>query len=109
MAKETNDTQDFLLDVLDFAAYKIRKGGCTKDTIDRWANVVARELDVDATTADIAQHYGQKVENVHNVLKRRPIPKDKKPTRKVYFSFNLFAKLKPKSWHKANTVPPTLL
>ena len=31
----------------------------------------------------------------------RPIPKDKTPKRKVYFSFNLFAKLKPKSWKRA--------
>ena len=100
MAKETNDTQDFLLDVLDFTAYKIRKGGCTQETIDRWADVVKRELDVDATTSEIANHYGQRLDNVHNVLKRRPIPKDKQPKRKVYFSFNLFASLKPKSWKK---------
>lgn len=100
MEKKTNETQDLLLDIIDFVGFQVKSGNCTKETIDKWASVVSDQLDTLATTKEIADFYGQKVENVHNVLKRRPIPKDKQPKRRVYFSFKLFASLKPKSWQR---------
>lgn len=96
-----NPIKTLLLDVLDFLKYKVETDQCTAEEIRKFADIATEQLDTIATTQEIAEFYGQKVENVHNVLKRRPIPKDKRPTRKVYVSFNLFTMLKPKSWRKA--------
>lgn len=95
-----NPTKKLLLEILDFLRYKVDTDQCTAEEIRKFADVATQELDTLATTEDIAKFYGQPLYNVHNILKRRPIPKEKQPKRKVYFSFNLFASLKPKSWKK---------
>ena len=95
-----NPTKKLLLEILDFLRYKVDTDQCTAEEIRKFADVATQELDTLATTEDIAKFYDQPLYNVHNILKRRPIPKKKQPKRKVYFSFNLFASLKPKSWKK---------
>lgn len=97
-----NPTKKLLLEILDFLRYKVDTDQCTAEEIRKFADIATEQLDTIATTQEIADFYGEKVENVHNVLKRRPIPKDKRPTKRIYFSFNLFAKLKPKSWKRSN-------
>lgn len=95
-----NPTKKILLEIIDFLKYKVTTDQCTLEELRKFADVAMNELDTMASTEEIADYYGQKLNNVHNVLKRRPIPKDKKPKKKIYFSFNLFATLKPKSWNK---------
>lgn len=97
-----NPMKQLLLEILDFLRYKVDTDQCTAEEIRKFSDIAVEQLDTLATTKEIADFYGQSVKNVHHILERRPIPKDKKPTRRVYFSFNLFAKFKPKSWHKAN-------
>ena len=89
-----------LLEVIDFLKYKVETNQCTPEEVRAFANIAIEKLDTQASIQEIADFYGQTTKNVHNVLDRRPIPKDKKPKRKVYVSFNYFASLKPKSWKK---------
>ena len=89
-----------LLEILGFLMYKVETNQCTPEEIRAFSDIAIEQLDTQASIQEIAEFYGQTTKNVHNVLDRRPIPKDKKPKRKVYFSFNLFASLKPKSWKK---------
>ena len=96
-----NHSKQLLREILHFLDFKVDTNQCTAEEIRKFADIATEQLDTIATTQEIAYFYGQKLENVHNILKRRPIPKDKTPKRKVYFSFNLFAKLKPKSWKRA--------
>ena len=95
-----NPTKKLLSEILAFLKYKVETDKCTAEEIRKFSDIAIEQLDTLATTKEIADFYGQSVRNVHNILERRPIPKDKKPTRRVYFSFNLFAKLKPKSWKR---------
>ena len=95
-----NPTKKLLLEIIDFLKYKVVTDQCTPEELRKFADVTTQQLDTMASTEEIAKYYGQKLSNVHNVLNRRPIPKDKKPKKKIYFSFNLFATLKPKSWNK---------
>lgn len=95
-----NPTKDLLLEIIDFLKYKVVTNQCTAEEIRKFSDIAIEQLDTIATTQEIANFYGQSIDNVHNVLKRRPIPKDKLPKRKVYFSFNLFASRKPKSWKR---------
>lgn len=95
-----NPVKALLLEVIDFLRYKVETDQCTAEELRKFTDIATEQLDTLATTDEIAKFYNQPLYNVHNILKRRPIPKDKKPKRKVYFSFNLFATLKPKSWKK---------
>lgn len=95
-----NPTKKILLEIIDFLRYKVVTDQCTPEELRKFADVATNELDTMASTEEIADYYGQKLSNVHNVLNRRLIPKDKKPKKKIYLSFNLFATLKPKSWNK---------
>ena len=97
-----NPIKALLLEVLDFLKYKVETDQCTAEEIRKFADIATEQLDTLATTKEIAEFYGESESNVRNILARRIIPKEHKPKRKVYFSFNLFAKLKPKSWHRAN-------
>lgn len=97
-----NPTKKLLLEILDFLRYKVDTDQCTAEEIRKFSDIAIEQLDTLATTEDIAKFYDQPLYNVHNILKRRPIPKDKQPKRRVYFSFNLFASLKPKSWKRKN-------
>ena len=89
-----------LLEIIDFLKYKVETNQCTPEEIRKFADIAISGLDTQATIQEIADFYGQTPKNVHNVLDRRPIPKDKRPKRKVYVSFNFFSSLKPKSWKK---------
>lgn len=94
-------TKKLLLEIIDFMKYKVVTDQCTPEEIRKFADIATEQLDTLATSKDIAEFYGQSESNVRNVLARRYISKEHKPKRKVYFSFNLFAKLKPNSWeHK---------
>lgn len=95
-----NPTKKLLLEILDFLRYKVDTDQCTAEEIRKFSDIAIEQLDTLATTEDIAKFYDQPLYNVHNILKRRPIPKDKLPKRRVYFSFNLFASWKPKSWKR---------
>lgn len=86
-----NPMKALLLEIIDFLRYKVETDQCTAEEIRKFADVATEQLDTLATTEEIAKFYGQETSNVYNVLKRRPIPKDKQPKRRVYFSFNLFA------------------
>lgn len=95
-----NPTKKLLSEILAFLKYKVDTDQCTAEEIRKFADVATEQLDTLATTKEIADFYGESESNVRNILARRYIPKEHKPKRKVYFSFNLFAKLKPKSWKK---------
>lgn len=95
-----NPTKKLLSEILAFLKYKVDTDQCTAEEIRKFADIATEQLDTLATTKEIADFYGESESNVRNILARRYIPKEHKPKRKVYFSFNLFAKLKPKSWKK---------
>ena len=97
-----NPIKTLLLEVLDFLKYKVETDQCTAEEIRKFADIATEQLDTLATTKEIAEFYGESESNVRNILARRVIPKEHKPKRKVYVSFNLFAKLKPKSWKHSN-------
>ena len=63
-------------------------------------DIASKELHVQATVDDIAEFYGQSRSNVSNVLSRRPIPKSKRPQRRVMYDLGWFATLVPESWRR---------
>lgn len=88
----------FVLDIIDFIRGEVEDDRCTPEQLQRIADFGKNELGAKGTLDDIAEFYGQSRNNVSNVISRRPIPKDKKPQRRVLYDFGWFASIVPESW-----------
>lgn len=95
-----NLIENLLVDILDMSKEKILSHKCTEGDLKEWFNMFSEHLDSMATIEEIAQHYNQPEANVRNLISRRNIPEDKKPQRRVLYSFEWFSKQVPKSWRR---------
>lgn len=91
--EEKNTT--LLLEFLDFLKYKIANGSLTKTEIDSIFNTFVENSSICGTIDDLARFYHQSPNNIKVVINRKLLSK---PKRKVLYSFNDFAKVKPNSW-----------
>lgn len=90
----------FVLDIIDFIRGEVEDDRCTPEQLQRIADFGKNELGAKGTLDDIAEFYGQSRNNVSNVISRRPIPKDKKPQRRVLYDFGWVASIVPESWRR---------
>lgn len=84
-----------LCDIADFMKWQVQNGKCTEEEMRSIYGEIIKNVDIDATIEDIAQHYGQSESNVRNVISRKMA---KKPKRKVLYNFAAFLHIIPKSW-----------
>lgn len=93
---------NFLASILEFAAKRARNGQMTLDEVHSWVEVLIERSTLWATVEELAAFYGQSEHNVRCVINRRYLGK---PKRRVYYSFNQFNSVVPKSWksHTENT------
>lgn len=89
-----------LLNILDFLRYKVDNDQCTAEELRKFSDITTKELNTSATIDELSDFYGQSRSNVSNVISRRPIPKDKKPKRRVYYNFAWFSSIIPDSWKR---------
>lgn len=87
-----------LLNILDFLRYKVDNDQCTAEELRKFSDIATKELNTSATIDELSDFYGQSRSNVSNVISRRPIPKDKKPKRRIYYNFAWFSSIIPDSW-----------
>ena len=87
-----------LLNILDFLRYKVDNDQCTPEELRKFSDIATKELNTSATIDELSEFYGQSRSNVSNVISRRPIPKDKKPKRRIYYNFAWFNSIIPDSW-----------
>lgn len=89
-----------LLNILDFLHYKVDNDQCTPEELRKFSDIATKELNTSATIDELSDFYGQSRSNVSNVISRRPIPKDKKPKRRIYYNFAWFSSIIPDSWKR---------
>ena len=89
-----------LLNILDFLRYKVDNDQCTAEELRKFSDIATKELNTSATIDELSDFYGQSRSNVSNVISRRPIPKDKKPKRRIYYNFAWFNSIIPDSWKR---------
>ena len=89
-----------LLNILDFLRYKVDNDQCTPEELRKFSDIATKELNTNATIDELSDFYGQLRSNVSNVISRRPIPKDKKPKRRIYYNFAWFSSIIPDSWKR---------
>lgn len=92
--------KQILLNILDFLRYKVDNDQCTADDLRKFSDIATEMLDTKATIDELSEFYGQSRSNVSNVISRRPIPKDKKPKRRIYYNFAWFNSIIPDSWKR---------
>lgn len=89
-----------LLNILDFLRYKVDNDQCTAEELRKFSDIATKELNTSATIDELSDFYEQSRSNVSNVISRRPIPKDKKPKRRIYYNFAWFNSIIPDSWKR---------
>lgn len=90
-----NDSRNELANILSFVADRARSGQMTLEEVNSWVDVILSRSTIWATVQELAAYYGQGEQKVRNLINRRYIGK---PKRRVYYSFNAFSKIVPKSW-----------
>lgn len=88
-----------LVEILDFYKHKINKGDCTDEDMQTAFSLLTEEVVSQATTAQIADFYGQSPSNVRNVLSRYGVSGESKR----YYNFAKLQKFIPKSWRESKT------
>lgn len=88
-----------ILDFLDYLSFKVRSDSLTMEEVDSISRVFMENIALSGTIDDLAGYYGQSKENVKVVINRKLLGK---PRRRVFYSFNAFRKVIPKSWAGSN-------
>ena len=89
-----------ILNILDFLRHKVDNDQCTPEELRKFSDIAVKELNTSATIDELSDFYGQSRSNVSNVISRRPIPKEKKPKRRIYYNFAWFNSNIPDSWKR---------
>lgn len=90
-----------IIGILDYLRYQVENDKCTEEQMKKIHHFASKELHTQATLDEMAEFYGQSRSNVSNVLSRRPIPRDKKPQRRVFYDLGWFSTIIPDSWKKS--------
>lgn len=89
--------KQIVLDILDYLHWQVEQDKCTSAELRSVYKTAVENLDIEATSEDIAAYYGQSESNVRHALTRCPIGK---PKRRVYYRLGLFQKYLPKTWRR---------
>lgn len=100
MPEDLTLQEKLILNILDFMGYKVRNRQCTAEELRKFSDIATKEINTKATIDELSEFYGQSRSNVSNVISRRPIPKDKKPKRRIYYNFAWFNSIIPDSWKR---------
>lgn len=84
-----------LIEFLDFLKFKIKEGKFTLEELESFYNVLNSSLNVYATIEDLAKHYGKEEVRVRTEINKKLISK---PIRRVYYRYQDFDSIVPKSW-----------
>ena len=91
MQNETNE----LATLLEFTTERAKSGQMSLEEVKSWLDVLLEHSTLWATVEELADFFGQSERNVRSLINRRYVGK---PKRRVYYSFNQFSKIVPKSW-----------
>lgn len=98
MQNEVNE----LATLLEFTASRAKSGQMSLEEVRSWLDMLLERSILWATVEELADYYKQSEHNVRSLINRRYVGN---PKRRVYYSFNQFSKIVPKSWlcHKQKT------
>ena len=88
---------DYLIEILEFYIYKLKRGKCATDEIESATDAIVQNMKSHGTISDFAEFYGKTENQIRATIARKLMDK---PKRKVLYPFNEFAKVIPESWRK---------
>lgn len=92
---ETDSMKKQLIAICDFVKLQLETGKCTASEIRDFYKMTGESLEVDATTKDISDFFGQSETNVRSVCSRNY---GDKPKRRVYHNLRWFLGVCPTKW-----------
>lgn len=92
------EQEEFVVEVLELMATKIKNGDCTKQQADAIYNVTSENLSLWATADEMANHFGKTKDAVHSVIKNKMLAKPKRNI--TLYDFKEFCRKIPSSWRK---------
>lgn len=95
--KQEIDIVNELVTIMDFYKYKLLNGGCTIPEMMSLLGWMMENMEIEGTVEDFARFYGVSEQSVRNIISRYMV---QKPLRRVFYKFNLFAKIIPAKWRK---------
>ena len=91
MQNEVNE----LASILEFTVSRAKSGQMSLEEVNSWLEMLLERSVLWASVQELADFYHQSEHNVRCLINRRYVGK---PKRRVYYSFNQFSKIVPKSW-----------
>lgn len=92
------EQEEFVAEVLELLAHKIKNNQCTKEQSDAIYRVTSENLPLWATSDEIAEHFGKTKSAVFSIIKNRMFSKPKKNI--TLYNFKEFCQRTPSSWKK---------
>lgn len=92
------EQEEFVAEVLELLAHKIKNNQCTKEQSDAIYRVTSENLPLWATSDEIAEHFGKTKSAVFSIIKNRMFSKPKKNI--TLYNFKEFCQRIPSSWKK---------
>ena len=92
---QENVYKKIVSEFLSFLKFKVDNDLLTMSEVESLAEELENNLPLIGTADDFARYYGKSRTNVSSVINRGMI---EKPTRRVFYRFSSFRKIKPKSW-----------
>lgn len=92
------EQEEFVAEVLELLAHKIKNNQCTKEQSDAIYRVTSENLPLWATSDEIAEHFGKTKSAVFSIIKNRMFSKPKKNI--TLYNFKEFRQRIPSSWKK---------
>jgi len=93
-----NEQEEFVVEVFELLATKLKTGNCTKEQSDAVYRVASEILPLWATADEIAGHFGKSRDAVHSVIKNKLMTPPKRNV--TLYNFKEFCKKIPSSWRK---------
>lgn len=91
------DAKNYLIEMLEFYIFKLKKDGCTMDEINSVTETLQENIPISGTIKDFAEFYNQPESAVRTVLARKVFDN---PKRVLLHPFCSFAKCVPINWRK---------
>ena len=91
------DSKDYLIEVLEFFIFKLKRNGCTQAEMEAAAKTIQENMPIGGTISDFAEFYGVPETTVRTNIHRKMFAK---PKRVLLYPFQKFVEIVPAKWRK---------
>ena len=92
-----DDASKYLIEILEFYIFKLKKNGCTMEEINAATKALEENMNINGTISDFAEFYGVPETTIRTNIFKKMFAK---PKRIVLYPFHKFIKIVPAKWRQ---------